>query len=147
MDRGRIAARQGADKARGEELWDWGIPTAAAVGWLAAEGLPAAGVDVVASGGLRTGLDVARALALGARARRASPSRRCARSREGGREGARRSSASVIDGLRAAALLAGVGRAAELATAPRVITGELASWLAQRPQMTPARHAATATAR
>ena len=58
---------EGADKARGLELWDWGIPTAAAVAWLAADAVPDAGIDVVASGGIRSGLDVARALALGAR--------------------------------------------------------------------------------
>jgi isopentenyl-diphosphate delta-isomerase len=124
---------RGADKARGEALWDWGIPTAAAVGWLAAEGLPAAGVDLVASGGLRTGLDVARALALGARlGGLAQPALRAVR--EGGREGAEIFLGQIIDGVRAAALLAGVGRAADLADAPRVVTGELASWLAQRPR-------------
>jgi isopentenyl-diphosphate delta-isomerase len=124
---------RGADKARGEELWDWGIPTAAAVGWLAAEGLPAAGIDLVASGGLRSGLDVARALALGARlGGLAQPALRAVR--EGGREGAESFLGQVIDGVRAAALLAGVGRAADLAEAPRVVTGELASWLAQRPR-------------
>jgi isopentenyl-diphosphate delta-isomerase len=123
---------QGADKARGAELWDWGIPTAAAVAWLAAEGLPAAGVDVVASGGLRTGLDVARALALGARAGGlAQPALRAVR--EGGRAGGEAFLGQVIDGLRAAALLAGVARAGELASAPRVIGGELARWLEQRP--------------
>ena len=58
---------EGADKARGLELWDWGIPTAAAVAWLTADAVPGAGIDVVASGGIRSGLDVARALALGAR--------------------------------------------------------------------------------
>jgi isopentenyl-diphosphate delta-isomerase len=113
-------------------LWDWGIPTAAAVGWLVAAGLTAGGVDLVASGGIRNGLDAARALALGARvAGLAAPALRAAR--QGGREAARAFLAHVVDGIRAATLLAGVRRASDLATAPRVITGELAQWLAQRP--------------
>jgi len=49
--------------ALGAELWDWGIPTAVSVVSCAR-----AGLEVIASGGLRTGYDVARALALGARA-------------------------------------------------------------------------------
>jgi isopentenyl-diphosphate Delta-isomerase len=125
---------QAGDKARAQELWDWGIPTAAAVGWLAAEGLPAAGVDVVASGGIRTGLDVARALALGARlAGVAQPALRAIK--DGGQAGADVYLAHVIEGLRAAALLAGVARASDLAGAPRVITGELQQWLAQKPSI------------
>jgi isopentenyl-diphosphate delta-isomerase len=126
--------RAPADAAAiGRDLWDWGVPTAAAVGWLAAAGLPAAGVELVASGGIRTGLDAARALALGARvAGLAQPALRAAR--DGGREGARAFLAYVVSGIRAAALLAGAGRARDLAEAPRVITGELASWLAQRPE-------------
>jgi isopentenyl-diphosphate Delta-isomerase len=124
---------RGAEKTRGQELWDWGIPTAAAVAWLAAEGLPAAGIDVVASGGIRTGLDVARAMALGARlGGLAQPALRAVQ--EGGRAGAEAYLGQVIEGLRAAALLTGVARATELAVAPRVITGELQSWLAQRPR-------------
>jgi isopentenyl-diphosphate delta-isomerase len=123
----------GAEKRRGQELWDWGIPTAAAVAWLAAEGLPAAGVDVVASGGIRSGLDLARALALGARlGGLAQPALRSVQ--EGGRAGGEAYLQQVIDGLRAAALLTGVAKASDLASAPRVITGELAAWLDQRPR-------------
>jgi len=124
---------EGAGRALGEELWDWGIPTAAAVGWLTAVGAPAAGIEVIASGGIRTGLDVARALALGARlAGLAQPALRAVR--EAGREGGQAFLAHVIEGIRAAALLSGVRAVRDLATAPRVITGELAAWLAQRPE-------------
>jgi isopentenyl-diphosphate delta-isomerase len=122
----------GDARALGRELWDWGIPTAAAVGWLVASGLAASGVELLASGGIRTGLDVARALALGAKvAGLAQPALRAVQ--EGGRDGGEAFLAHVVAGLRAATLLAGVPRARDLATAPRVITGELAAWLAQRP--------------
>jgi isopentenyl-diphosphate Delta-isomerase len=122
----------GGTRSLGRDLWDWGIPTAAAVGWLTAAGLPARGIELVASGGIRNGIDAARALALGARvAGVAQPVLRAYRQR--GREGADDYLAQVIDGIRASALLAGVARARDLAAAPRVITGELAAWLAQRP--------------
>jgi isopentenyl-diphosphate delta-isomerase len=124
----------GDDGALGRELWDWGIPTAAAVGWLAAAGLPE--IDIVASGGIRSGLDAARALALGARvAGLAAPALRAVRDGEpaGARERGRAFLASVIAGIRAAALLVGARRARDLPNAPRVITGELARWLEQRP--------------
>jgi isopentenyl-diphosphate delta-isomerase len=122
--------------AIGRELWDWGIPTAAAVGWLAADGWPAKGLEIVASGGIRNGLDAARALVLGASvAGLAQPALRAVRDGgpDGGREAGRAFLARVIEGIRAAALLAGVRGAADFRTAPRVITGELAQWLAQRP--------------
>ena len=123
---------QGADRALGLALWDWGIPTAAAVGWLSDAGLPAAGVALVASGGIRSGLDAARALALGARAAGvAQPALKAVQ--EGGRDGGRAFLNQLIDGIRAAALLTGVRKVADLARVPRVITGELRDWLAQRP--------------
>jgi len=122
----------GATRNLGRDLWDWGIPTAAAIGWLAAAGLPARGVQLVASGGIRNGLDAARALALGAHlAGLAQPALRAYR--QGGLDGAVAYLEQVIDGIRAASLLSGVRRARDLAAAPRVITGELAAWLAQRP--------------
>ncbi|HVU50903.1 MAG TPA: type 2 isopentenyl-diphosphate Delta-isomerase [Polyangia bacterium] len=131
----RADPRQDAG-ALGRDLWDWGIPTAAAVGWLAAGGAAAKGLEIVASGGIRNGLDAARALVLGANvAGLAQPALRAVRDAGpgAGRAAGRAFLERVIDGIRAAALLAGVRRAAELSAAPRVITGELAQWLAQRP--------------
>jgi isopentenyl-diphosphate delta-isomerase len=120
---------RGEQAARGRELREWGIPTAACVGWLAAAGVRA---EIVASGGVRTGLDAARALALGARVvAMAQPV--LAALREDGAKGATAYLAGIIDGLRLVCLLVGQKNVADLARAPRVITGELASWLAQRP--------------
>jgi len=119
----------GAMAERGRAFWDWGIPTAAAVGWLAQLGLKA---DVIASGGVRGGLDAARALALGAQvAGVAQPALQAVRS--GGIEGALTYLSGVIDGIRTACVLAGVRRASELRRIPKVITGELRDWLEQRP--------------
>ena len=116
--------------ARGHELREWGIPTAACVAWLAAlEMRP----EIIASGGVRTGLDAARALALGARVvALAQPV--LAAVRQGGAKGAAAYLAGVIDGLTRVCLLVGKRHVSDLARAPRVITGELNQWLAQRPE-------------
>jgi isopentenyl-diphosphate delta-isomerase len=120
---------QGQARELARDLWDWGIPTAASVAWVAAAE-PA--LEIVASGGIRSGLDAARALALGARAAGvAQPALRAVR--EGGRDGAIVFLNRLVDGIRAAAMLCGVARARDLARAPRVITGELRDWIAQRP--------------
>jgi len=120
---------RGSARELARDLWDWGIPTAAAVAWAAAA---APELEIVASGGIRSGIDAARALALGARAAGiAQPALRAVR--EGGQAGALAFLNRLADGVRAAALLSGVGRASDLARAPRVITGELRDWLAQRP--------------
>jgi isopentenyl-diphosphate delta-isomerase len=84
---------------------------------------------VVATGGIATGLDVARAIALGATAAGiARPVLRALAS--GGRERA----AAFLDGmeneLRAAMLLTASRDLAALRRAPRVIVGELSAWLA-----------------
>ena len=121
---------QGSARELARDLWDWGLPTAVAVAWAAAA-VP--DLEIVASGGIRSGIDAARALALGARAAGiAQPALRAVR--EGGQAGALAFLTRLADGVRAAALLSGVGRASELGRAPRVVTGELRDWLAQRPK-------------
>jgi isopentenyl-diphosphate delta-isomerase len=114
----------------GRDFWDWGIPTAASIGWLGGLGLRA---ELVASGGIRTGLDAARALALGARVVGvAQPVLRAFR--EGGQAGAEAYLKQVLAGIRMACVLTGVRQPLELASVPRVITGELAEWIAGRPR-------------
>lgn len=120
---------RGAQAARGELFHEWGIPTAACLGWLAQGKLRPA---IIASGGIRSGLDAARALALGARVVGLAQPVLVAAGK-GGLDGALELLSSVIDGLRTACMLAGVARASDLARAPRVITGELRDWLAQAP--------------
>jgi isopentenyl-diphosphate Delta-isomerase len=121
---------KGEQAARGQLFREWGLPTAVALGWLAPLGLRA---EIVASGGMRTGLDAARAMALGAKVvGLAQPV--LAAVTKGGARGAIKYLASVIDNLRTACMLAGVRKASDLARAPRVVTGELRDWLAQNPR-------------
>lgn len=107
----------------GEELWDWGVPTAVSVAACAD-----AGLEVIASGGVRGGLDAARALALGARAAGlAAPVLRAQRS--GGLDGALAFLERVIGSLRAVTLLCGARRSADLGRVPRHLGPELVAWL------------------
>lgn len=111
-------------QALGDELWDWGIPTAVSIAWCAREGL-----EIIATGGLRTGSDVGRALALGATAGGlAAPVLRA--HRQGGYDAVLAYLVQVVASLRTVTLLSGCGRATDLATAPRVITDPLRQWLA-----------------
>ena len=122
------AAEQGDVKghALGEAFWDWGIPTAASVALLAPLGLR----TVIATGGVATGLDVAKAIALGATvAGIARPLLKALVS--GGREKAGDLLDSVLAELRAAMLLTGSANLAALRRAPRVLGGDLSSWVDQ----------------
>src|SRR5207245_35087 len=88
----------------------------------------AVGLVVIASGGMRSGHDVARALALGARAGgMAAPALRAWQG--GGLEGARALLDGVIASIRAVCLLAGCATAGARAQAPRHLGPELRAWL------------------
>ena len=121
------AEQQGDARARalGEALWDWGIPTAVCVAAIAPLGAP-----VIATGGIGTGLDAARAIALGARAVGiARPALKALHS--GGRAGAIAFLEGVEAELRAVMLLTGSRDLRALRKAPRVLSNELLVWLRQ----------------
>jgi isopentenyl-diphosphate delta-isomerase len=119
----RGSARQ---RALGGLLREWGIPTAASV-CFARE----AGLETIASGGVRDANDVARSLALGARlAGLALPFLRA--HEQGGIPGLAALAEQLTEGLRALMLLVGARRVGELSTAPRVLGPQLSAWLAPR---------------
>jgi isopentenyl-diphosphate delta-isomerase len=125
------AAGDERSRKLGAAFWDWGIPTAASVGLLSRLGFE----SVIATGGITGGLDAARAVALGAHA--AGLARPVLKALlAGGREAA----VALLDGveseLRAAMLLTGSRDLGALRRAPRVVTGELRTWLDELGQKT-----------
>ena len=108
----------------GELLWDWGVPTAASVGSVAPLGFD----TVIATGGIKTGLDVAKSLVLGANA--AGIARPVLMAlREGGVEGATAFLEGLELALRAIMLLTGSRTIGDLRQAPKMVVGELETWL------------------
>lgn len=114
---------EGAQKALGELFWDWGVPTAVSVAWTSG-----AGLTPIATGGIKHGLDVARAIALGAKvAGIARPALMAYQ--EGGEAGAEAFFDKVEHELRAVMLLTGCRKVEDLKKAPRVIGSTLERWL------------------
>jgi isopentenyl-diphosphate Delta-isomerase len=100
------------------------LPTAVAV-----VGCVRAGLDTIASGGLRSGYDVARALALGARAGgMAAPMLRAQRA--GGSDGVAAMIERVTRAIRAVCLLTGSRSVLDLARAPKHLGAPLRAFLA-----------------
>ena len=117
---------QAEKKALGQAFWEWGIPTAVSVVWVRRHGFE----TVFATGGMQTGLDIARAIALGASA--GGIARAALQALEnGGPSGARRFFDGVEAELRGALLLTGSADLPALRQAPRVLVGELKEWLSQ----------------
>ncbi len=110
----------------GEAFREWGIPTAASVALVAPFGFD----TVFATGGVSTGLDVAKAIALGASA--GGIARRVLQALDqGGRDGAMAMLDQVETELRMAMLLVGAGNVAQLRDKPKLLLGELGEWVAQ----------------
>lgn len=119
----RIEALRAPGGSRlGDLFRDWGIPTAASL--LQVRGL---GLQAIASGGVRDGLDVAKAIALGATlAGAALPVYQAYR--EGGYDAARTLVDELIAGLRMAMLLTGARTLAELRRRPVLLGPTLGRW-------------------
>jgi isopentenyl-diphosphate delta-isomerase len=117
-------ARAAEDSTReniGRTFWDWGIPSPVSV-VLAGVGLP-----IVATGGLRTGLDVARAVAIGASC--GGMAGRLLPGSLKGRKELEQEVRTIIDELRAAMFLVGARNIGELAGASALMTGRSRDWL------------------
>lgn len=117
----------GVAREVGAQFSGWGIPTAAAVASVRRAVGP--GVSLIAAGGMRTGLDVAKAIALGADVGGlALPLFRAHQER--GVAGVREAMTTLLTALRQALVLTGCRTPQELRGRPRVVTGELKDWLA-----------------
>jgi isopentenyl-diphosphate delta-isomerase len=121
----RAAAQSNSARmSLGNRFRDWGVPTAVAVVGTAATGLP-----VVATGGVRSGLDAAKAIALGATV--VGVGRPLLQAALRGEESVERWISDFELELRTAVFLSGARRAMDLRRAPIVITGDLRAWLEQ----------------
>ena len=110
----------------GRTFWDWGISTAASI----LEVRSATELPLIASGGVRTGLDVAKCLALGADlAGLALPVLKAA---VRGPDAVKEFLRALIEELKVAVFLTGCRSVAELKRAPVVLTGPLAEWVKAR---------------
>jgi isopentenyl-diphosphate delta-isomerase len=117
------AADGSSAAALGGELAEWGLPTAVSVALCVR-----AGLTVIASGGLRSGYDVARALALGARCGgMAAPMLRAQRA--SGTEGVAAAIAEVVAAIRAVCVLTGCKNVKDLARAPRHLGAPLRTFI------------------
>jgi isopentenyl-diphosphate delta-isomerase len=117
------------DKASmlGEAFWDWGIPTAASI----VESRICTSLSIIASGGIRTGIDAAKAIALGASCTgMALPFLKSFA--KGGVEEVRRLVKSFELSLRFTMFLVGAKNLSELSRTPLVVGGSMAEWLEQR---------------
>jgi isopentenyl-diphosphate delta-isomerase len=110
----------------GEAFWDWGIPTVASV----VESIQSAKLPVIASGGVRSGTDVAKSIALGASL--ASVSKPVLKAAVKGSSQTQQLLSCLIDELRNAMFLVGAENIAGLAKVPVVIGGGTAEWLKTR---------------
>ena len=120
------AAHDFARQRLGEAFWDWGIPTAASL----VEVSQSTQLVVIASGGVRTGIQCAKALALGARL--ISISAPALRPATRSSAEVKKTLALFIEELRNTMFLVGARSVAELREVPVVIVGKTAEWLDKR---------------
>jgi isopentenyl-diphosphate delta-isomerase len=110
----------------GQAFWDWGIPTAASI----VEVAKSTNVKLVASGGVRNGLHIAKAIALGAHyGGLAIPLLKSVTKSD---KETKENLLSVIDELRTAMFLTGSKSLDQLRRCPVTIMGKTREWLVAR---------------
>jgi isopentenyl-diphosphate delta-isomerase len=119
------SARQ-KDVYLGEAFWDWGIPTAVSL----IETTQSIKLPIIASGGIRNGNDIAKALTLGASL--ASISQPILQTAVRGVKQTQEKLNCLIEELRNVMFLVGAKETNDLANIPIVVTGKTSQWLQAR---------------
>ncbi|MCL4430439.1 MAG: type 2 isopentenyl-diphosphate Delta-isomerase [Chloroflexi bacterium] len=109
-----------------EAFWDWGIPTAVSL----IETVQTVKLPVIASGGIRSGTDIAKALALNASL--ASISQPILQTAVKSAKATEDKLSCLIEELRNALFLVGAEKLSDLSKMPVVITGKTGEWLQAR---------------
>jgi isopentenyl-diphosphate delta-isomerase len=118
--------RRSVQMALGTTYWDWGTPTVPSI----VEAANSTHLKIFASGGVRNGLHIAKAIALGAHyGGLALPMLKSATS---GEQAVSAKLTTVTEELRNALFLTGSRTLTDLQHAPLVITGNTYQWLIQR---------------
>ncbi|MCJ7469643.1 type 2 isopentenyl-diphosphate Delta-isomerase [Candidatus Bathyarchaeota archaeon] len=116
----------GSQRRLGDVFWDWGMPTVASV----VEVSQTVNIPVIASGGIRNGVDVAKSIALGASL--ASFSQPALQAAVKGVEETKTMLSLLVDELKNVMFLVGAESVNGLRRAPTVVTGKTAEWLKMR---------------
>jgi isopentenyl-diphosphate delta-isomerase len=120
------AAGDNFRKKLGEDFWDWGIPTAISI----VEVSQSTRLATIASGGVRTGTQVAKALALGASL--ASTSTPILRPATKNSKEVKKTLSFYTEELRNTMFLVGAQSTDELKRTPIMLLGKTAEWLEKR---------------
>jgi isopentenyl-diphosphate delta-isomerase len=120
------ARRNDSSQRLGETFWDWGIPTAVSL----VETVKSVKLPVIASGGIRNGVDASKALALGASLVSATypflePATK-------GSEAVKKALGYLVEEVRNAMFLVGANSVRKLQKVPVVVTGKTAERLKLR---------------
>jgi len=110
----------------GDVFWDWGIPTAATL----VEATQSVKIPVIASGGVRSGVDVAKSLALNACL--GSVCQPALKAAVKGAKATEKMLFLLMEELKAVMFLVGAEKVSDLTKAPVVVSGKTAEWLKTR---------------
>ncbi len=105
----------------GETFWNWGIPTPASIIYCNI------GIPVIGSGGLRNGLDLAKAISLGATA--GGFARALLKDADNSVENLYRNIEMIQKEFKVAMFLTGSGNLEELRSVKKIYSGELRPWM------------------